>query len=173
MGAVVFSLSFASFSRASSCPDLTAMRSQRVLTNFTPNALTGFWYEQAFADIAQVGASCPTLNSTKGTNDVVSMALKVKYGPIPFTLTEVYTPKGDPGIYNKNAKMPGGSCSIWQQWWWTYSQTTWFYSRVSTCRLPTSLKWSLLHGNASQILQLFLQSLPLHIHLVFHFKIRV
>merc|ERR1711988_934197 len=92
----------------SACPDLESMRSESVISHFDPAQLTGFWYEQAFMDIAQVGASCPTLNSTRTESDVVSMDLKVKYGFIPFTITELYTPEGTPGIYNKNAKMPGG-----------------------------------------------------------------
>merc|ERR1711988_1475106 len=38
-------------------------------------------------DVAQAGASCPTL---------------------PFTITEIYTPESVSGLYNKNAAMPGG-----------------------------------------------------------------
>ena len=56
-----------------------------------------------------MGASCPTLNSTlDNATSVVSMDLKVKYGFIPFTITEIYTPEDKPGLYNKNAAMPGG-----------------------------------------------------------------
>ena len=96
------------------CPDQLAMRSSSVNSSFNPQQLTGFWYEQAFADIAQVhpavqpavqpaehewrcqvGASCPTLNSTKAADDVVTMDLAVQYGRLPFTITELYTPKGE------------------------------------------------------------------------------
>ena len=39
------------------CPDLLAMRSSSVNSSFNPQQLTGFWYEQAFADVAQVRAA--------------------------------------------------------------------------------------------------------------------
>lgn len=35
------------------------------------------------------------------------MAFAVKYGPIPFTITELYSPHGEVGYYIKRAKMPG------------------------------------------------------------------
>eukprot|EP00966_Prymnesium_polylepis_P260099 6008238-Prymnesium_polylepis.1 len=38
------------------------------------------------------------------------MDLKVKYGFIPFTITELYHPtQSKPGVYTKNAAEPGGS----------------------------------------------------------------
>lgn len=46
------------------CPNITAFRSPSVLEGFKPALLDGFWYEQAFIDIAQIGAACQTLNST-------------------------------------------------------------------------------------------------------------
>lgn len=36
------------------------------------------------------------------------MDFAVKYGPIPFTITELYTPGKEVGLYSKNADMPGG-----------------------------------------------------------------
>merc|ERR1712216_1063110 len=92
------------------CPDLSPFRSAHVKDAFNPNELAGFWYEQAYIDVAQVGASCPTLNSTVATDGSgeVSMDFKVKYGPVPFTITEVYTPTAKDaahaGLYMKNAK---------------------------------------------------------------------
>jgi len=75
--------------------------------------LTGFFYEQAYTDIAQVGASCQTLNSTyDAETGGTSMDFAVKYlGGLPFTIVERYTPVNAsvPGYYNKNAAMPGGS----------------------------------------------------------------
>lgn len=47
-----------------SCPDLAALRSSRVASNFDAADLTGYWYEQAFIDPAQLAASCQTLNTT-------------------------------------------------------------------------------------------------------------
>lgn len=95
------------------CPNITTFRSSRVLSsNFTDTELTGFWYVQAYKDPAQVGASCQTMNSTRarGGSGVISMDFSVRYGPIPFTIVEVYTPTTDktPGLYTKNVKEPGG-----------------------------------------------------------------
>lgn len=99
------------------CPDLTAYRSDRVLAGFDEHALTGMWYEQAYIDVAQVGASCQTMNGTKdaGTNGGVTFEFAfVAYYPVlgPFTLHEQLTPRnGDDGnvaagYYTKVAKMP-------------------------------------------------------------------
>jgi len=49
---------------AASCPNITAFRSLSVRKDFSSRQLTGFWYEQAFIDIAQIGATCQTLDST-------------------------------------------------------------------------------------------------------------
>ncbi len=41
------------------------------------------------------------------------MALSVKYGPIPFTITEIYDANGTyPGVYKKHVDMPGGQLFI-------------------------------------------------------------
>ena len=41
------------------CPaDMTAFRSDKVVNSFDPAMTDGLWYEHAFIDIAQVGASC-------------------------------------------------------------------------------------------------------------------
>lgn len=86
----------------SACPDLPSMRSNHVNGGgFDPAKLAGVWYEAAFQDVAQVGATCPVLNVTVDpATRVVSMALNVRYGKIPFTIVEVYTPKNDttPGL---------------------------------------------------------------------------
>jgi len=73
--------------------------------------LDGFWFEHAYIDIAQIGASCQTLNSTHSDVDGrVIMDFTVKYGQIPFTIKEAYTPTNDEarGHFIKNAQMPGG-----------------------------------------------------------------
>ena len=97
---------------------LELCRSGTVASSFDPAKLNGMWYEQAYTDIAQVGASCQTLNSTfvqppnpASSNDGnVVMAFKVNYGKIPFTITELYTQNQPPvnGFYTKTAEMPGG-----------------------------------------------------------------
>jgi hypothetical protein len=52
------------------------------------------FYEQAYSDLAQVLASCQTLNCSFTTPAAAGvMAFKVKYyGAIPFTIQELYTP---------------------------------------------------------------------------------
>ena len=41
------------------CPaDMTVFRSDKVVNSFDPAMMDGLWYEHAFIDIAQVGASC-------------------------------------------------------------------------------------------------------------------
>ena len=68
-----------------------------------------FFNEQLYFDIAQVGAKCQTLNVTSSGDDhSISMDFSVKYGPLPFTITELYTPSDEIGMYVKRAAMPGG-----------------------------------------------------------------
>jgi hypothetical protein len=71
--------------------------------------MTGLWYESAFIDIAQVGASCQTLNATYNeTSGRMTMPFAVKYGSIPFTIVEIYDPQSERGMYLKHVNMPGG-----------------------------------------------------------------
>eukprot|EP00656_Telonema_subtile_P001660 TRINITY_DN10726_c0_g1_i1.p1 TRINITY_DN10726_c0_g1~~TRINITY_DN10726_c0_g1_i1.p1 ORF type:complete len:175 (-),score=36.52 TRINITY_DN10726_c0_g1_i1:238-762(-) len=91
---------------------MSAYRTSHVATSFEPSMLDGFWYEHAYIDLAQVGSSCQTLNGTHSdSTGVILMDFAVKYGPIPFTIVEQYTPKNASttrGLYTKQAKMPGG-----------------------------------------------------------------
>jgi len=96
-------------SALASCPDLLGLRSQFVLDNFDAHKLEGLMYEQSYADVAQVGAKCQTLNTTVLPNGIdFNVDFKVDYGPIPFTIVEQYTNNGTMAYYNKNAKEPGG-----------------------------------------------------------------
>ncbi len=71
--------------------------------------MVGLWYESAFIDIAQIGASCQTLNTTYNeTSGRLTMPFAVKYGPIPFTIVELYDPQSEKGMYLKHVNMPGG-----------------------------------------------------------------
>lgn len=65
-------------------------------------------YEAAQIDVAQIGATCQTLN-VSGTPSGLSAAFRVDYGPVPFTITEIYTAATFQGGFTKHAKMPGGS----------------------------------------------------------------
>ena len=78
---------------ASKCPDITTQRSDFVKNKYDPALLTGLWYEHMYIDIAQLGASCERLNATyDATTGVITSDFEVKYGEIPFAITEVYTP---------------------------------------------------------------------------------
>ena len=98
--------------RGATCPaNMQDFRTKSVQTSFEPAMLDGQWYEHAYIDIAQVGASCPTFNNTHDeATGVISMALSVKYTVVPFTITEVYTPYNATtrGWFAKRAQMPGG-----------------------------------------------------------------
>lgn len=96
---------------ANSCGDITKFRSDEIISGFKPELLFGFFYEQAYSDIAQVGSSCQTLNVSMPSSDgAIDMDFSVKYGIIPFTIVEHYTVMNASirGYYKKNAKMPGG-----------------------------------------------------------------
>ncbi|GMI58769.1 hypothetical protein TeGR_g7807 [Tetraparma gracilis] len=105
----ILTLCLSAWAGAASCPDLEGMRSSLVNSSaFDPSLLKGLYYEQLYHDIAQVGASCQTLDVTDASADGLSMDFKVKYGPIPFTITELYAPGSSQGVYTKKADMPGG-----------------------------------------------------------------
>ena len=92
------------------CPDLSHYRSNHVVNAFDPSRLVGLWYESAFIDVAQVGASCQTLNTTyNATSGELIMPFAVKYGSIPFTIVELYDPQSTKGMYLKHVNMPGGN----------------------------------------------------------------
>eukprot|EP00038_Savillea_parva_P017356 m.228026 g.228026 ORF g.228026 m.228026 type:complete len:216 (-) comp37417_c0_seq1:202-849(-) len=104
-----------------SCPALPPMRTERVVDAFNASGLAGLWYEWAYADPAQVGSSCQTLNGTVLPTGVVNMAFSVRYNTVPFTIVEVYTPStqisregaghqdtnSTKGLYIKRVKAPG------------------------------------------------------------------
>ena len=96
------------------CPDLAALRSPSVRAadpRALADRLSGLWFEAAYTDVAQVGASCQTLNST--TTDAaggLAVDFAVRYGAVPFALTELYAPASPnaTGVYVKRAALPGG-----------------------------------------------------------------
>jgi hypothetical protein len=106
---ILLLLSILCTAASSACPDLTKYRSPTVLKSFDPARMTGLWYESAYIDIAQVGASCQTLNATyNDTSGRLTMPFAVKYGPVPFTIVELYDPQNQTGMYLKHVNMPGG-----------------------------------------------------------------
>jgi hypothetical protein len=59
----------------------------------------------------QIGASCPTLNVTPTGSGNFTAPFSVKYGPIPFTINEVYAAVSTtllPGMFIKTCRVPGG-----------------------------------------------------------------
>ena len=95
---LLFAFIFVS-SAQSSCPDLPSLRSSFVLNSFNVSKISGLWYEIAFQDLAQVGATCQVLindvpsNATR-RSDGFAQQFKVLYPPslVPFILNSVYTP---------------------------------------------------------------------------------
>ena len=104
------------------CPSsMLPFRTSSVLNGaFQESRLSGFYYEQSYKDLAQIGASCQTMNVTAtpspdfGKNgSTMNIDFKVKYAFVPFTINELYTPVTDgddnTGSYVKTVDMPGGS----------------------------------------------------------------
>lgn len=60
------------------CPDIVEFRSAAVKASYDPTKMTGLWYEHAYKDIAQVGATCQTLNAT-----YIASASEVHKSPLP------------------------------------------------------------------------------------------
>jgi len=117
-------LSFIAVVSAASCPDLPSMRSDEVKSSFNPELMHGGMFQQAYIDIAEIGARCPVMNTTfDATSGILSTRFKVHYGPLPFTIVENYyprnatgphkskTPDENPilGFYTKEVNMPGAS----------------------------------------------------------------
>jgi lipocalin len=57
-------LSFLAAAAARGCPDMASLRTDYVANSFDESKISGFWYEIAYRDIAQVGESCQCFNKT-------------------------------------------------------------------------------------------------------------
>ena len=114
-------LSLPLLSLAADCPtSLLPFRTSNVQAGvFSESRLSGFFYEQSYKDLAQIGASCQTMNVTSTpdlgkSGSVFNVDFAVKYGRIPFTINELYTPlpgaegEDNTGSYVKTVDMPGG-----------------------------------------------------------------
>ena len=88
---------------AAACPDLPSLRQASVVGGFDAARLRGGWYENAYTDIAQVGAKCQRINNTVAVGDQkISQHFSTKYGPLPFAMTYTYAPvNGSAGVYSK------------------------------------------------------------------------
>jgi len=93
---------------------MASLRSEAVKSSFDPSLMGGLWYEHRYIDPAQAFASCQTLNTTigeEGGSKTLVVDFSVRYGAVPFTIREIYTPTEPPvkGIFKKNVDKPGGS----------------------------------------------------------------
>eukprot|EP00930_Biecheleria_cincta_P016488 TRINITY_DN13392_c0_g1_i2.p1 TRINITY_DN13392_c0_g1~~TRINITY_DN13392_c0_g1_i2.p1 ORF type:complete len:224 (-),score=30.32 TRINITY_DN13392_c0_g1_i2:8-613(-) len=84
-----------------------------IKSEFKPELLQGFWYEQSYSDFAQIGSTCQTLDvAFNESTQTISSNFSVMYRSTPFTIVENYAPQG-PAVYRKSVKaphgMPGGS----------------------------------------------------------------
>merc|ERR1711920_1006216 len=74
--------------------------------------MRGLWYEHGYHDIAQVGASCQTLNGTfDSSTGTLHTDFAVIYGLLPFTIEEIYEPHDGKsslatGVFRKSVKAP-------------------------------------------------------------------
>lgn len=84
----------------SECPDLKSMKFEGALDM---SKSSGHWYEVAYRDVAQIGASCQQNNNTfEEDTGNVKQSFSTKYGPVPFKQTYVYEPVEDEsGLYTK------------------------------------------------------------------------
>lgn len=117
MSKIVLASTLVSIAAGSNCPELAALRTVHVSSLSSEqiaHALDGFWYEHGYIDPAQVGARCQTLNATirgpSWTTGRVDMDFSVKYGSVPFTITESYAPNAElSGVFLKReTTFPGG-----------------------------------------------------------------
>ena len=104
---MLFGLAFVT-AAAASCPQLAGLRSPSVVEHFHTADVVGLWYEQAYIDVAQVGASCQTLNATSSDDGTITVDFSVRYGRLPFHLDEIYTPVATSAVFTKRAGIPGG-----------------------------------------------------------------
>jgi hypothetical protein len=86
--------------------DLSQYRTDKVKNELDMSKAEGFWYEVMYADIAQVGASCQTMNNTfDGASGKLEQKFKTFYvdNIVPFSQTYTYKPdaSGTMGLYKK------------------------------------------------------------------------
>ena len=82
---------------SSLCPDLNDLRSDVVRRSWDETRYNGSWYEIAYHDIAQTGASCQRFENIVNEKGETGFQQKfqAKYGPIPFGQTYRYDPIED------------------------------------------------------------------------------
>ena len=90
MNKTILSAALAAQTLATGCPDLKTLRSQQVVDFFDVMKLDGTWYENAYQDIGQVGASCQYMVNTEPGPLGFKQDFKCKYSMVPFILPHTY-----------------------------------------------------------------------------------
>eukprot|EP00931_Biecheleriopsis_adriatica_P010274 TRINITY_DN111362_c0_g1_i1.p1 TRINITY_DN111362_c0_g1~~TRINITY_DN111362_c0_g1_i1.p1 ORF type:complete len:212 (-),score=38.76 TRINITY_DN111362_c0_g1_i1:99-734(-) len=94
---------------ACSTESVAAIRSERIQKSLDPALLSGFWYEQSYYDLAQIGSSCQTMNfAVDNQTGFLRADFSVHYKSKPFTIIEKYDPRDVKGVYRKSVDIPGG-----------------------------------------------------------------
>ena len=96
---------------SAACPDLAALPSAAA-RGLDPAALAGTFYEQAFYDFAQLGATCQKMTNVVTDDGAIAQSFDVRYGPLPFALPLVYEPTDEPAVFNRSAFHLGSFPSV-------------------------------------------------------------
>ncbi|KAH8052437.1 hypothetical protein JL720_14914 [Aureococcus anophagefferens] len=96
---------------SAACPDLAALPSAAA-RGLDPAALAGTFYEQAFYDFAQVGATCQKMTNVVTDDGAIAQSFDVRYGPLPFALPLVYEPTDEPAVFTRSAFHLGSFPSV-------------------------------------------------------------
>ena len=92
---------------ASTCPSPESLRSESTLSDFDSSLIAGHWYEVAYTDPAQAGASCQETNNTVTADGTVSQLFSCNYAVVPFGMVYTYAPRSgddEAGVYDKYVK---------------------------------------------------------------------
>lgn len=96
----------------SSCPNLENLRTDFIVNSFDVQQVSGFWYEIAYKDIAQIGETCQYYNKTVISNGV---DISEHFG---FTYTQarhtnlLYSSTSNAGVYTKALSRPARMSAI-------------------------------------------------------------
>ncbi|KAH8058182.1 hypothetical protein JL722_6033 [Aureococcus anophagefferens] len=96
---------------SAACPDLAALPSAAA-RGLDPAALAGTFYEQAFYDFAQLGATCQKMTNVVTDGGAIAQSFDVRYGPLPFALPLVYEPTDEPAVFTRSAFHLGAFPSV-------------------------------------------------------------
>ena len=91
---------------AAVCPEPASLRAPSVLdAAFNASRLEGDWYENAYFDPAQAGATCPTFSNARARGGGLRQRFACRYGRVPFGIVYELAPTPDAGVFAKH--VPG------------------------------------------------------------------